>query len=511
MMLRMRFGHIGLGVLAALVTAGGLPAQETPPAIPSALAVSGAWAGAGELVAPLAPAMPKVEPPPTAWLPQDPADSLYRAGREAMNRGDFQRAAGLFQEIRRRFPRSEYTPDAYYWEAFALYRTGSTDRLRVALAVLDAQANDHPNAATRSQADVLATRIRGRLARAGDAEAAERIAAAVAPLAPPSPGAPPTPASGPAPAAPPSPAGAPQPAAAPKLAGDQDAEDDMRLTALNALLQMDADRAVPILKQVLARRDPGSVRLRRKAVFLVSQQRTIETEEILLDAARTDPDQEVRAQAVFWLSQVPTERAATALDSILRRSSDREVQKKAIFALSQHKSEQAALTLRTFAERRDSPVDLRADAIFWLGQQGSRVNQGFLRDLYSRLQDRELKERVIFSVSQAGDPESQRWLLDRAADQRESLELREKALFWAGQSGASITGLVELYSTLDDREMREQLIFVYSQRHEREAVDKLIDIARNEPDAELRRKAIFWLGQSKDPRVAQFLLEIINQ
>jgi dsDNA-binding SOS-regulon protein len=59
--------------------------------------------------------------------------------------------------------------------------------------------------------------------------------------------------------------------------------------------------------------------------------------------------------------------------------------------------------------------------------------------------------------------------------------------------------------------MKEQLIFVYSQRREAAAVDKMLDIAKRETDTELRKKAVFWLGQSRDPRAAQFLLELINQ
>jgi HEAT repeat protein len=63
---------------------------------------------------------------------------------------------------------------------------------------------------------------------------------------------------------------------------------------------------------------------------------------------------------------------------------------------------------------------------------------------------------------------------------------------------------------MQNREMKEQLIFVYSQRHEAAALDQLIRIAKTESDKELRKKAIFWLGQSHDPRAAQVLLEIIN-
>ena len=69
----------------------------------------------------------------------------------------------------------------------------------------------------------------------------------------------------------------------------------------------------------------------------------------------------------------------------------------------------------------------------------------------------------------------------------------------------------EVYSRSNEREMKEQLIFVLSQRRETAAIDKLMDIARNDPDREMRRKALFWLGQSKDGRVATFLADLINR
>jgi HEAT repeat protein len=95
--------------------------------------------------------------------------------------------------------------------------------------------------------------------------------------------------------------------------------------------------------------------------------------------------------------------------------------------------------------------------------------------------------------------------------EREPVEQRKKALFWAGQKGADLAQLATLYDRMQNRELKEQLIFVYSQRHEAAALDALIKIAKTEPDRELRKKAIFWLGQSHDPRAAQVLLEIINQ
>jgi HEAT repeat protein len=90
--------------------------------------------------------------------------------------------------------------------------------------------------------------------------------------------------------------------------------------------------------------------------------------------------------------------------------------------------------------------------------------------------------------------------------------VRKNALFLAGQVGGLATSqLRELYGSFDDRELREQVIFVASQRSGTEVVDFLMEIAQNEEDPELREGAIFWLGQSDDPRVAEFLLSLIRR
>jgi tetratricopeptide (TPR) repeat protein len=445
---------------------------------------------------------------------QAPADSAYRAAREALNGGDYQRAADGFRRVWERYPRSEPAGDATYWHAFALSKIGGERNLQTALQLLQHQSEVYPRARTRRDGDGLAVRIRGELARMGNAEAAESVYVMAAPAAPVSTAAPPV---GPAPSAPPAPRGAPAPRAAPVPRAGQDPacrdeDSELRAAALNALLQMDSERALPILKQVIERRDPCSVELRRKAMFLVSQKRGADVEDILLKSAREDPDREVRAQAIFWLSQVNTERAVTALDSILIGSSDRELQEKAIFALSEQRSPRATEILRRFVDRADVSDELKGKAIFWLGQRRSDESFKYLQELYPRLQSAELKDKVIFAIAERREPEARRWLMDLALNAGEPMEMRKKALFWAGQNrNVAIADLVRLYDTMNDREMKEQLIFGYSQRRETEAVDKLMAIAENDSDGELRKKAIFWLGQSKDPRAAEFLLRLINR
>jgi HEAT repeat protein len=424
--------------------------------------------------------------PPAPWADQDPGDSLYRAGRDLLNRARYDEAAGMLQRLINVYPRSSYTPDAYYWAAFAFYKTDRDDNLRRAVRLLETQASRYAQAATRGDGETLLARVYGTLAKRGDHQAAEWVQAHADPTTTTS-------------------------TTTSTSATCSDDDDDPRVAAMNALLQMDAANAVPIIKQVLAKRDACSVGLRRKAVFVLSQKRTEETEDILLSVARNDPDSDVRQQAVFWLSQVGTEKALTALDSILRTSTDPELLDKAVFAVSQIRSDRAAQILRDYAGRDNAPEDVREKAVFWLGQQHSTSSAEFLRTLYARVTVEDLKEKIIFSLSQMHSDENTRWLMDLALNEKESIDLRKKALFWAGQTGAAIADLVQLYERTSDHDMKEQLIFVYSQRHETQALDKMIDIARHETDRELRKKAIFWLGQSHDPRAAQALLEIINQ
>jgi HEAT repeat protein len=55
------------------------------------------------------------------------------------------------------------------------------------------------------------------------------------------------------------------------------------------------------------------------------------------------------------------------------------------------------------------------------------------------------------------------------------------------------------------------IVFQISQQEGSEALEALMEIARTEKDPELRNSAIFWIGQIDDPRVEDFLLEIINE
>jgi HEAT repeat protein len=433
----------------------------------------------------------------------DSADALWSQARRAIADEDWDRAVTLFQRIRDRYPKSAYVADSYYWQAFALYQKGSNSAIRQALALLDTQQQRYASAATvkGGESKRLATRMQGMRAAAGDADAASLIARVAE--------------------------GAARASTAGARAGrtgrgreDSQAstgckseDEDDRVEALNALLQMRSEQALPLLKRVLARRDACSEILRRKAVFLVSQKRGDEAADILIETAKNDPDRETREQAVNWLGQVDATKAVALLEQLLKTSTDEEMQDKAIFALSQTRDPRGQQIIREYASREDAPGDPREKAIFWIGQRHSEDNAQFLKQLFGKTKNEDMQQKVLFSLSQMRGFGNDQWILDQAVNAKVSMDVRKQALFWAAQmGGVDVAKLAALYDRGGEMEFREQVIFVLSQRHKSaEAIDKLIQIAKTEKNRELRQKAIFWLGQSNDPRAIKALQEIIER
>jgi HEAT repeat protein len=452
---------------------------------------------------------------PAFLAPADSADSLWREGRNAISDEDWKLAERLFARIRDRYPRSAYVADSYYWQAFALSRRGGTDQLKEAVQLLERQQDRFASAATVKSGDTrsLLTRLQGMLARGGDADAAALISARAGSASGGTGSNSSRAASRSSRSGSGAGAGSNSAREGSVPAGCKSEDDDDRVEALNALLQMGSDDALPILKKVLARRDQCSEVLRRKAVFLVSQKRGDEAADILVETAKSDPDRETREQAVFWLSQVRSDKAVPLLEQILKTSTDEEMQDKALFALSQKSEDRAQQALREYASRDDAAAHLREQAIFWLGQRRSDENAQFLRQLFAKTSNEETKNKILFSLSQTRNAGNEQWLLDQAVNAKNSMDVRKQALFWVGQSGGlDVAKLGELYDKGSEEDFKDQVIFVLSQRGKSpEAVDKLIDIAKNEKNRELRKKAIFWLGQSHDPRAVKALQELINR
>jgi hypothetical protein len=92
-------------------------------------------------------------------------------------------------------------------------------------------------------------------------------------------------------------------------------------------------------------------------------------------------------------------------------------------------------------------------------------------------------------------------------------ETRRNAVFWLGQAAGAVAARILdsiVGDSSGDRDVRKQAVFALSQRSDNEGVPALLSIARTNPDPELRKTALFWLGQSEDPRALALFEEILR-
>lgn len=138
-----------------------------------------------------------------------------------------------------------------------------------------------------------------------------------------------------------------------------------------------------------------------------------------------------------------------------------------------------------------------SDAAVWLSSlitgDNSRVAASAIRPLI---------------LADAPDP----WplLLRVARDNGRGMSLRREALMWLGIGATVHLGIEQKRDDTPDDEMRTQAVFALSQRPKSESVPTLMDLARSAKYPSAKRSAIFWLGQTGDPRAADVFAELLG-
>jgi HEAT repeat protein/TolA-binding protein len=404
--------------------------------------------------------------PRKPWAQQDPADSIYRVAREALNRGEYRRAATMFAEVNKKYPRSVYALDSAYWEAFARYRTGTTEDLKEALKILDEKSTAFAalrNHEAGGSVDVQALRARvlGALAARGDRAAEAEL----------------------------------------KKTSEQNAgcdreEVSVKAEALSALGQMDFAAAMPSVRKVLQRRDECTVELRRRALYIIARQPTGEGIGLMLDVAKNDTESSIRGEAMRLLPRVAGDSAVPQLEELLKTVSDESSQRSIVSALNSIDSDRARRAIRTIIERADANERLRADAISGVTRERenrsvSAEEMNYVRQLYGRIESVRLKEAVLQAVGRNPTPENQQFLMGVVRNANETPSLRGSALQRLGRmESVTAAEIAKLYEVADSRSMREAVLSSLSQRKEPEGIDKIIEIAKKDTDPQIRRAAI---------------------
>ena len=174
-------------------------------------------------------------------------------------------------------------------------------------------------------------------------------------------------------------------------------------------------------------------------------------------------------------------------------------------------ADRAVERVRTFSENCE--LDAGGRQVHWLEDVKPAESIALLASVLDNEPTRKsrVSNAAVMAISQHEDP-SAVGAIERLARSHAAAGVRGEALFWlAHMAGAKVAGTITAAIENDpDTDVKRRAVFALSQLPKNEGVPLLIDQARKNTNPVVRKQAMFWLGQSKDPRAIEFFAEILK-
>lgn len=121
-----------------------------------------------------------------------------------------------------------------------------------------------------------------------------------------------------------------------------------------------------------------------------------------------------------------------------------------------------------------------------------------------------LRQSAIFWTAQFGGDAGLQRLIELAHDDGDA-ETRKQSIFWLAQVAGerATTHLADIAEDDPETEVRQAAVFALSQSEDDAAIDALIGIVRTHDNREVVKSALFWLGQSGDERAVALIEELL--
>ena len=182
-------------------------------------------------------------------------------------------------------------------------------------------------------------------------------------------------------------------AAGQAVSAESQTNDEIRLLALQGMMRSDPDTTLPIVEKMLA--GTGSVRVKERALFVVSQSRTPRSREIIANVAKGASNPDLQVRAISLLGQMSGTESRQALADIYRGSSNADVKRAVLRSLA---SANAFDELTTIA-RSEKDVELRRSAIRYLASTNRPEAAETLRTIYLGDATVETRRDIIRALS----------------------------------------------------------------------------------------------------------------
>jgi hypothetical protein len=264
---------------------------------------------------------------------------LYDEGREALDEDQFREAERSFTELVKL--NGPQTDAALYWMAYAQNRVGKKEASLGTIAELKKR---YPQSRWKKDGEALEIEVRSSTGSKANPEAQN--------------------------------------------------DEDLKLLALQGLMNSNPEKAMPLVEGIL--NGAGSPRVKSKALFVLAQNGSPESEEILGKIARGQSNPDLQKKAITYLATFGGKQAGKILADIYRTSNDLEVKRAVIrsYIVSGDHEQLAALA------KAEANAELRKEAIRNLGIVGGQAD---LQVLYAKEADHGVKKEILNAYFIGGD------------------------------------------------------------------------------------------------------------
>jgi HEAT repeat protein len=277
---------------------------------------------------------------------------------------------------------------------------------------------------------------------------------------------------------------------------DNVSNEDLKLIAINGLMNSDPERAVPLLEKVLQSNQPPKVK--ERALFVLAQSSSPKARAIISSIARGQGDRALQGKALEDLALFGGKESKAELAEIYASSDDTEVKRSILrgFMVSGEKGRILA------AAKSEKTPELRREAVKQLGVMGAGDD---LWQLYQNEPSQDLKREIIKALFIGGQADR---LVALAQNEKDN-PLRLEAIRSMGLMGPrTADSLTSLYQNEKAVNIRKEIMNAFFLQGNAKA---LVNIARGEKDPELRKTAVEKLSLMNSKDATDFMMEILNK
>jgi HEAT repeat protein len=273
-------------------------------------------------------------------------------------------------------------------------------------------------------------------------------------------------------------------------------DDDLKLMAVNTLMQSNPSAATPVVEKVLA--SGNSEQIKEQALFVLSQSGSPEANRLLNSIATGSSNPALQIKAIRLMGMMGNEEARKTLASIYRTSSDTGVKRTILQSFMQSGSRDFLLN----AAKSETNPELRRDAIRQLALSGGAEQ---LWQLYQSTSSIDDKKAILHSMFLGGDSSR----LVEIARSDGNAELRAAAIHSLGLMGGNgrADTLTSIFENDKDAHVRQAVLQALFLQQNGKA---LVVLAKRERDPQMKKEIVSKMALVHSQEVTDYMMEILR-